>query len=481
MKGLIWVIVATAVLAVVGNIGGGYLIGGALNERMEDLVADADAGAEDFSLQLKEYESGTLSSNAILRIELVGEYGRDYRRQVGEPLALEFPLEIDHGPLIGGLGRPSFGLARVQGEVRLSEETVAGIKEASGEEVEWNLPLDGSPADVEALFGFAGDVAGRIDFHDYAGAIVQADDEKLELELQGVAGEYRLTGGGESVESSFYGDLFSYGLAPNRASLRDFSFSFLMQAHDSGLWPGRLQLQVGNITGYLQQPGDAKQDGSTELSIKDFIFLYALDVDESSEPRTGSLTVDTRLGPSSLAQGGERVALEAGVLDISLSRLSLDALLAGQQLAEEMEAMEQSQIDREMQNIGVDVLSSGPRLQINEFSLRGESGKGQLNGHIELTEQHPGEFDPFALLADMRADFELLVDKGELFSAIETIDGEAAAEQFRKGVDEAVALGYVEDGGERITSRIEFVDGGLLINGESANALLETLLGASKQ
>ncbi|MCG5547577.1 DUF945 family protein [Halorhodospira halochloris] len=479
MKGLVWGIAVVVALLAFGTVGGGYLIGGTLDERIEQAIQEADAETDSLVLTLQEHERGTLSSSATVRVYLAGDIGSEYRDQVGKPFAFELPVEIEHGPLIWEAAGPRFALAQIKGPLRLSDETIAGIEQASGEEVQWEVPLDGSPADLTALIGFDGEIDARIDLHDFAGTLLRGDHEDLELELGGVEGVYRASyGGSERVESFIAGDVFAYELYPDSGKLLDFSLGADMHAHDSGLWPGRLQASFARLELAAEQSAEHLRGEEFELAIDDFTFLYGLNIHSAEDggDEYGELIIESRTGQSSLREGDEHFRLQAGNLDGVFSNITLESLIAAQQLAQQLEQMSDYQIDREMQALATDFLNAGPRLQINEFTLYGDRGKVGLDGFIELAEQQAGGLDPFALIAGLQTEFQLVAHKDELLSAIEVIDGDAAAEQFRMALDEAAQMGYVDEEDDNLSTKVAFADGQLKINGESADELLEALI-----
>lgn len=479
MRGAIWVVLSGVALLVLANLGGGYLIGAGLDERLGQALEKADAETEELVIELVEHKRGTLSSSATIRIELAADIAADYRQQIGRPIAFQIPAQIEHGPLLWGGDGPRLGMAQLHGELRLSSDTIAGIKQASGNQLQWQVPLDGSPADLNAFLAFDGGVDAGIDLHDFAGALLSGAHDELRLQLQGVEGSYASSQGGEVVESSLSGELFGYRLSPDSGKIKDFTFSARVWLHESGLWPGEWRAQIGSLEMLAEQSVGLNRGEDSELGVDDISVHYALQIKGEGEDATGELGVEARIGESRLIQGGDRIHLRRGVVSGSLTRLPVERLLSLQELTQQVEGlgMSDSQLNSELRALLTGFLNAGPRLQVDDFSLYGEQGRVGLSGFVELAGEQAQELNLLSLLAGgLTTEFEVTAHKQQLLAAIEQLEGGEAADRFGQWLNDSIAIGYADEGDGVVSTKVVWKGGQASINGESADYLFDALL-----
>ncbi|MBK1733909.1 hypothetical protein CKO15_01160 [Halorhodospira abdelmalekii] len=505
---------------------GGYGVGGGLEQRLSSAVAEFDAESDQVTVEVVEFDRGHWSSQAQLRIALSGEVAAEYRREVGAPFAFEVPLTIEHGPLLWEATGPRFAWARASGDVRLTPGTVAGVEQASGEVMQWRVPLDGSPAELELRFGLGGQLDGRLTLRDFSGTVVEADGERLALTLADVELRHRSEAAGERFFTTVRGAELGYALgaaggerqgASDRGQLRDFVLSITGEAHPSGLWPGGLELSAAEWSLHSGGLGhDGARGGLPALGWQgeEVALRYSLEL--AQERATLGVAADS--GPLRWWLDREEVRLAAAQLRATLSEVTAESLLSANRLLQESDGLTAYQRDRLAQAAISEFINGGPRLQVDTLRLVGEHGAGELSGRLQLTERSNRVLNPWAILEGADLDVTLRIDERQLFAllgamgaAVEDttgLGGESGVElgigqpdqpgaelgieadeartqpvarpggQWQQIIEEAVAAGYIERQDGVLSSRLRFSDARLRINDQPAEELVLALWAA---
>ena len=468
--------VGVVVLALAAEAGSSYVIGQRLAERLPERVSALAQAQPGLDLKVTRLHTGIWGSEAVVRATMTNAGSRRLREATGAGVVFRTPLTIAHGPVLWSDGAPRFGAASFQGPVRLTEATAGALRSLTAEGHTWKLPLDGTPVRLTGEVAFGGDIrlAGRSPAYEGPVASQQRADGEQTLAMTWEGGRFTTEVGpqGEAVTSTVQWPrlrLADSDLSVTLAGAHSES-TFQKQA-GAGFWTGEATFTLDRLR--LER---AAGEEERAIRLGDMHLHYGLAEKSASDY---DLTLGVRSGAVALP-GGETRGIRLTGTRLAMALQGIPGKTLQQAVVMSRSGGPGGFGGKPQAGLRLlrELVQAGPRLQIKELRLAGESGTIQAQGSADFGDNAPRGLHPALLLQALRADLSVTADRAMLLAAAsagsERLDAEP--EEARKRLKDSLAqyidqgLIEAEDGKLRLKAR--FDRGRLTINGEPATKLL---------
>lgn len=361
--------------------------------------------------------------------------------------------KIQHGPLPG---LRSFGLARIETTLELSEETRAGIAEMIG---------DKEPLLVTTVLGITGAGTSRV-----TSPAFEADLDGAKVSWQGIEGKLAYDRDFDRLDCNVVAPGMEVAGGPAmQMQMRELSFDCDLERAFGNLYIGTAGLKVASVS----QTGP---DPATSMAFENL--AYAADIRRDGD----YMDVGANFGVGRFALG--ELTMTDLRYELSFNHVHGPTYSVMQRKLEEASATLAAQ-DQGPPRAFVAVLGEflpqllehSPQLVINRIGFAMPEGEAGLTGTLQLDNFRKEDLEGgsfFALLGKLDATADVWMSEGLLArdwtqnASAQTSDGPSAAEKLalmRMQVAQLEQQGFLKRNGDRLESHIEFKSGLLTANG----------------